>query len=319
MTSSHFAPELNRTEVGAVVTPRLLPKRVTIETVFGCNARCPMCVIENSTDRVKGVMPFDTFKSIVDSLVPYREHIEMFDLFALGEPLLDRLIFDRVRYVKSRGFRRLAFSTNAQLLSWDKQIELLESGIETVIFSLDGAKKKTHETIRPRVKFKRVVRNILSTIRKRNAGGYKTRFIIRFIKQPKNEAEWPRYCEFWSRRISPELGDLVTYYNMHTWAGGVSTKRAILGDRYDDRIERVACHHAFDNMTILADGSMPLCAEDILDPQHGLGNVIGRDPIDVFNGAAFNRIRALHRSGNKNELTSCRECTILYSEAAKSA
>lgn len=296
---------------------RIIPKRVTIETVFGCNARCPMCVIENPTDRIKGVMPLETFKRIIDSLVPYREHFEMFDLFALGEPLLDRYLFERIRYVKANGFKRLAFSTNAQLLNKKNQKALLESGIETVIFSLDGTRKITHETIRPRVTFERVVRNILSILRMRDEGNYGTRFIIRFIKQPLNETEWPRYKEFWNLRISPTRGDMVTFYNMHSWAGGVSTKRDLLGDNFDDEIEKAACHHAFDNMTILADGSMPLCAEDILDPQYGLGNVIGNDPIDVFNSDAFNELRALHQAGSKNDLASCRECTILYSEAGK--
>jgi radical SAM protein with 4Fe4S-binding SPASM domain len=205
------------------------------------------------------------------------------------------------------------------LLNLDKQHALLESGIETVIFSLDGTRKATHEKIRPRVKFERVVRNILSILRLRDVGSYSTRFIIRFIKQPLNEAEWPRYQEFWNTRISPASGDLVTFYNMHTWAGGVASKVSLLGDQFDQEIERASCHHAFDNMTILADGSMPLCAEDILDPQYGLGNVIGKDPIEVFNGAAFNELRALHRAGRKNELPSCRECTILYSEAQKNS
>ena len=297
---------------------RLIPRRVTIETVFGCNARCPMCVIENPTERRKGVMPLETFKQIVDTLVPYRDQFEMFDLFALGEPLLDKHLFERIRYVKSKDFRRLAFSTNAQLLGAENRRALLESEIETVIFSLDGVRKSTHEKIRPRVTFERVVRNILSTIRMRDKDGYKTRFIIRFIKQPLNKSEWARYSEFWNARISRERGDMVTSYDMHSWAGVIATKSEMLGDRYDETIERAPCHHAFENMTILADGSMPLCAEDILDPQYGLGNVIGRDPIDVFNGEAFNELRQLHLSGRKNDLQSCRECTILYSEQAKS-
>lgn len=296
---------------------RLIPKRVTIETVFGCNAKCPMCVIDNPTARVKQVMPLDTFKRIVDSLMPYREQIEMFDLFALGEPLLDRHIFERVRYVRERGFRRLAFSTNAHLLVPAKQQALLDSGIDTVIFSLDGIRAATHEAIRPRVGFRRVVRNILSVVRMRDEGDHPTRFIVRFIRQQRNVAEWPRYKAFWEARLSPERGDFVTAYDMHTWAGGVASKASVLSGAIDEEIERMPCHHAFDNMHILADGSMPLCAEDILEARYGIGNVIGRDPIDVFNGPRFREIRKLHISGRKNDLASCRECTLLYSEARK--
>ncbi len=83
-------------------------------------------------------MPEKMFRDIIDSLEPYKQGIEKVDLFGLGEPLLDKFIFDRIKYVKKKGFKNIAISTNADLLDKKKQDLLLETEIETVIFSIDG-------------------------------------------------------------------------------------------------------------------------------------------------------------------------------------
>ena len=99
----------------------VIPKRITIETVFGCNARCSMCVIDVPTNRKKGIMPLEISKYVLDELAPYKDKIDKVDFFGLGEPLLDPYIFQRIRYAKDKGFRNIAISTNADLLDKEKQ------------------------------------------------------------------------------------------------------------------------------------------------------------------------------------------------------
>jgi radical SAM protein with 4Fe4S-binding SPASM domain len=298
------------------LTAPLVPKRVTIETVFGCNAKCAMCVIDHPTERIKGVMDMDLFRRTVDALAPYRQQIEMFDLFALGEPLLDPLIFDRIRYVKDKGFRRIAISSNANLLNADKRRRLLESGIDTVIFSIDGIRKETHEAIRVRVNYDRVLANVLGIIALRDSMNFPTRFIVRFIRQDANRAEWPEYKAFWEARISPERNDMVAVYDMHSWAGRIAAKDH-LWERVPE-IEREPCHHVFNNLMILANGAVALCSEDMLGGSFGFGNVADADPITIYNSERFQQMRRLHLAGKKNAVGTCASCTLLYSERTRS-
>jgi sulfatase maturation enzyme AslB (radical SAM superfamily) len=298
----------------------IVPKRVTIETIFGCNAKCGMCVIDHPTARPKQFMDMELFKRTVDSLVPYLNNIEMFDLFALGEPLIDPHIFDRIRYVKDKGFKRLAISTNANVMIADKQTKLLESGIDTVIFSIDGFNKKTHEEIRKRVNFDRVMEFVQNIIKLRDAGNFSTRFIIRFIRQDSNRNEWDDYKIFWQSKISPERNDLVTAYDMHTWAGRIASKDDVLNsDGRVEEIEREPCHHIFNNMMILANGAVALCSEDMLEGEFGFGNVRNQDPIEIFNSERFKKMRNLHLAGKKNVVETCSNCTLLYSEKQRSS
>jgi len=272
----------------------LIPKRVTIETIFGCNAKCVMCPIDSPTKRKKGIMPPDLFEDIIDSLVPYEKHFEMMDLFGLGEPLLDPHIFKRIRYIKEKGFDNtsLGISTNADLLSLKKQQLLLDSGIDNIIFSIDGVRKETHESIRKGVKFERVLDNCLSIIRMRNRGNYKTRFVIRFIRQDINRNEWDAFKQFWLSEISGEKGDFITVYDAHTWGGGISTKDGILKNNGRiEAVERQPCNIISDILYILADGTVPLCHEDWLNGTYSFGNVTEMPPIEIFNCDAFNKIR----------------------------
>jgi sulfatase maturation enzyme AslB (radical SAM superfamily) len=286
----------------AVAPEFLVPKRVTIETIFGCNARCVMCPIDAPTERRKGVMPLDLFRGIIDSLVPYRDQLQMMDLFCLGEPLLDPHIFARIRYVKDKGFRNLGFSTNVDLLTEARQRQLLESGIDTVIFSIDGASKATHEGIRRRTDFDRVVAHATGAIRMRNEGGYATRFVVRFIRQEANAAEWPAYREFWAGVISPERGDFIAAYDAHNWGGQVGDGcGAVAGSMRP-------CQDIFDVLYILCDGTVPLCRQDWLHPNFNFGNVRDRPPLEIFNAARFHRVRGVHAAGRREQLPMCRTC-----------
>jgi radical SAM protein with 4Fe4S-binding SPASM domain len=293
-----------------------VPVRLTIETIFGCNASCIMCPIDFPARRKKQVMPSDLYRDIVDRMSPWAAEITKFDLFGLGEPLLDPHLFDRIRYARSKGFHHIGISTNADPLNAERRRRLLDSGIDTVIFSVDGIDRDTHEGIRVNTHFDRVVANCLATIRLRDEGGYGTRFVIRFIRQPRNYDQWDRFQEFWLSVISPEKNDFITLYDAHTWGGKVAAKAEVLKGHFDVNLERMPCH-LLNNLIVLSDGSVPLCCEDWLDSPFRLGNVRDRHPMEIFNSRKFERIREVHAEGRKNAIPICRECTVLHSEATR--
>lgn len=290
----------------------IIPKRVTIETIFGCNASCKMCVINKPTHRKKGQMKQELFCRIIDSLAPYVKQIAMMDLFGLGEPLLDKMIFERIKYVKQKGFGNVGFSTNADLLDNVKQGKLLDSGLDTVLFSVDGVKKETHENIRRGVNFDRVVKNIQSIIKKRNRNNYETRFVVRFILQPSNRNEWEPFRAFWEERISPERNDFITFHDVHTWGGEMAAHKSKLKTLKATEMQIGPCELISEVLYILSDGTVPLCNKDWLNANYNMGNVIQSLPIEIFNTPQFNEIRGIHAEGFRNKFDICRECDTGY-------
>jgi sulfatase maturation enzyme AslB (radical SAM superfamily) len=296
----------------------LIPRRVTIETVFACNASCIMCPIDLPSKRIKGTMKQALFEKIIDSLVPHNDQIEMMDLFGLGEPLLDKKIFDRIKYVKDKGFRNIAISTNADLMDEGKQDKLLASGIDTLIFSIDGFKKRTHEAIRVNLDYDKVLENCLSIINKRDELDSATKFVIRFIRQDSNREEWLPFKEFWTSKLQGDKGDLIVAYNVHTFGGSHSSKDGLIGSEGRvEEIERKPCDLIFDILYILADGTVPLCNEDWLDADYRFGNCNDTDPIEIFNAGKFHKVRERHACGEKAKMKICGDCTLHYSMATR--
>mgnify|MGYP003978547903 FL=1 len=293
-----------------------IPKRIQFETFYGCNARCTMCAISKPATRPIGEMDMEMFKSIVDSIELYNDHIEKVDLFGLGEPMMDKYLFERVKYLKDRKFTGLAISTNAHLLYSYKQQLLLDSGIETVIFSIDGTNKETHENIRKKVNFDKVMKNAINMIKMRDDGDYQTRFVVRFIRQKSNINEWESYRRFWELKLSAKKNDIIIVYDVNTMGGEMYSKQDLVSENdFSDEIERKPCHQVFDRMIINADGAMPLCCEDTPRASLNLGNIKDTSPLDIWNGSRFTKIREMHKKGEKNRLKICRECTMLYSES----
>lgn len=291
-----------------------IPKRLQIETIYNCNARCVMCALSLSPAREKGLMTMELFKSIVDRMAPYSRQVEKVDLFGLGEPLLDPHIFERIAYTRLKGFRNLAISTNADLLDRRKSEDLLESGIETVIFSIDGVKKETHENIRKGVNFERVVENCERILKLRGETCAGTRFVFRFIRQESNRSEWEAFKQFWLSRLSLDKGDILIAYDMNSMGGEVCSKEDLVGSVLDEEIERAPCNQVFDRLIILRDGTVPFCCEDTPRAANAMGSALETEPVDIFNSASFNEAREIHSRGEKNSIPLCRECAVLYSE-----
>jgi len=277
-----------------------------------------MCPITLPAVRKQEIMPMEMFQKIIDSIEPYQENIQMMDLFGLSEPFLDPHIFDRVQYVKEKGFQNVGISTNAHLLNKTNQKRILDSGIDNMILSIDGATKTTHESIRKRTNFDRVVANCESLIKMRNDGNYNTKFVVRFIRQNSNKHEWEAYKEFWKSRIMRDKGDFITLFDAHTHGGEVFTQEGHLEERFRDPvIDKKACYLIFDVLYILADGTVPLCSEDWYKASYNFGNINNQSPIEIFNNSKFNKIRKLHTAGKKTQLAKCRDCTVHYSVVTK--
>lgn len=292
----------------------IIPKRILLETVHGCNARCTMCPVHQPSKRKKGVMSFDTFKNVINQMSFHKDDISMVDLFGMGEPLLDKDLPNKIAYARIKGFRNIAIATNGDLLSKGLLTQLYEAGLDTIIFSIDGIQKETHEAIRIDTNFDRVVHNATAAIALRDEKGYATRFVFRFIRQERNLAEWEGFREYWESLVSKEKGDKIIGYDMHTWGGEVNSPEIPKRQRIP---EAVPCHHLFDRLIVLWDGTVAMCCADMHNADYAYGNVRNAYPIEVFNSRSAQKNREIHNAGKRLSMKICAECTILESEAIR--
>ena len=298
----------------------VMPRHVQIETVGGrgmCTARCSMCTIEDWRKPPR-IMPNADFQKLVDDLTPFREHVDYVTLHCNGEPLMDKRLHDKVAYLRQRGFRGTGFASNCTLLSLTRAVQLLDAGLETLICSIDGARKETHEAIRARTSFEQVVGNVERFLRLRDEraarGMAATRVIARFILQDRNRDEWPEYRAYWQQRVDPARGDQVVQFPMHNWGGQMANWEQNLATYGQGGVFQ--CEDLYERLIVFSDGEVAHCDADY-NGFFAHGNVLREHFLDIYNGPVFARYRSAMEAGRLCELEHCKSCSIPLARARK--
>ena len=134
-----------------------LPVKLDIENVSRCNFACSMCVVSTWPKGKRAEdMPLSKFKELIDEQYGLVE----IKLNGLGEALMQGdEYFEMIRYARSKRIW-VRMTTNASLLHLrDNYRKLIDSGVNEIDISIDGADAQTFEGIRIQGDFSRVAAN----------------------------------------------------------------------------------------------------------------------------------------------------------------
>ena len=101
-------------------------------------------------------MSFSNFRSIIDELGAYLYRI---DLHNWGEPLLNDEIYQMISYARASNIE-VRVSSNLNTINRVNAENLVKSGLDVLIISLDGASQETYMQYRIGGQFDRVLDNI---------------------------------------------------------------------------------------------------------------------------------------------------------------
>ncbi len=278
------------------------PRYFEIETVNACNARCPMCTIED-WNRHSPTMKDDLFGKIAGEICAHADTVKRVSLYRDGEPLLDKGIAKRVKILKDGGIRNVGISTNVSLLNERTSIHLLEAGLDEIVLSIDSLKKPVFEAIRLRLDFETVMENARRFIALRDRIRPQTSIWVRMIRQESNKDEWPAYYDYWRPML--QAHDRCYYLNIHNW-GGQLDGFAPVAPSYQPHVPCVAL---WSLMVIFANGDVPMCNVDY-NNKHGLGEVRTTSIADLWRSRIQNERRQKHLAGRKSEYDICATCTV---------
>lgn len=138
-------------------TVNYMPIKMDVENVSRCNLHCVMCQVSDWPKNKRAEdMPYEDFKSFIDAQPGLIE----IKLQGMGEPLLGKqCYFNMIKYARSKHIW-VRTTTNATLLHLDENYkQLIDTGVNEVQISIDGATKATYEKIRRGSKFEKVTEN----------------------------------------------------------------------------------------------------------------------------------------------------------------
>lgn len=166
-----------------------LPAELQVEVTSACNLRCTMCLVSYRppVNKITGAMRPETFVPLVDALPGLRR----LTLQGLGEPLLSPYLLELVRHAKGRG-TAVGFNSNATLLSGRMARELIDTGLDWLHVSLDGATAGTYEGIRHGATYRTVLDNLAGLVAAKRSAGSVTPWIRAvLVGMRSNVAELP--------------------------------------------------------------------------------------------------------------------------------
>lgn len=138
-------------------SPNYLPVKLDIEGVSRCNFACTMCAVAKWK---KGTRAADMSLECFERLIEEQYGLVEIKLNGLGEPLMaGEVLFQMIRYARAKRIW-VRITTNASLLHLkDNYRKLVNSGVNEIDISIDGADKATFEGIRIQSDWKQVVEN----------------------------------------------------------------------------------------------------------------------------------------------------------------
>ena len=134
------------------------PPIMMIEPTNVCNLKCPMCpgIVGKRSDQ-KGFMEMDHYKALIDDVGDYVFQILFWNQ---GEPFIHKSFLDMVRYAKQKGIMAVA-STNGHFIRNDEEAEnIINSGLDQLIFSMDGTNQESYEKYRVGGNFNQVIEGL---------------------------------------------------------------------------------------------------------------------------------------------------------------
>ncbi len=285
-----------------LVAHEQFPRAIEIQTISACNAGCIICPHPDVSRMLpKGTMSVDLFQYIIDQIGPSRE-VKIIP-YLNSEPMLDPLIFQRLRYVMDRCPRsEVELSTNASVLNERVQEKMFGIHIGELRLSVFGFTEKTHKRMMPGLAWRQVKRNLDRLVENVSLRSYIDQMSLVMIDHPSVTEDDVRlakeFCELHS--ITHHFwGFLDRGRNVVRFSNGVYNP-AVFGCEQRRPLER---------MHITFTGNVILCCQD-WRWNHVIGNVNNSTLLEIWNSEAYDRYRNAIYSGKGDAPELCKRCKL---------
>ncbi len=141
-------------ELKAVASP---PKNALVELTNACNHACIFCKNPDQ-NRAASTLSIPIFTDFIQQAVEMG--LLEVGLYATGEPFLTKNIEEYVSIAKSSGVKRVYLTTNGALASLDAVKSCVESGLDSIKFSINAASREDYRIVHGVDDFDKVLSNV---------------------------------------------------------------------------------------------------------------------------------------------------------------
>ena len=314
-----------------------MPVAAGFEPCNTCNLHCPECPAgRRELTREKGFMDSGLFSRSMDELLPELSRIM---LYFQGEPFLNRHFFDFIRKARA-GRIHVTTSTNGHFLDETTVREIVTSGLNRVIISLDGPDQERYEVYRKGGDFARVTRGIrLLVAEKRRLRSHMPVIILQCLVLRSNENLLDEM-----RQLARDLGVYRLEFKSAQFYDFEQGNELMPEDRRFSRYERIesadkdpqsedrnsksevkngggrqykirnplrnACFRMWSSCEITWDGKVVPCCFD-KDAEHVMGDLTKQSFREIWRSERYRQFRKQILT-NRKGVEMCRNCSQVF-------
>lgn len=283
------------------------PDNMLIELTNACNNKCVFCAHRLMSRKI-GEIKSELLERILKEACDLG--VRRVGFYATGEPFLSEKLSEYVRMAKELGFEYVYITTNGILATPSRVVPVVESGLDSIKFSINAGTPHTYRKLHGSDGFKKIYQNVrfISEYRKKNKKAF--RIFASYVVTKDNEAERGLFSDL----FKPFTDDIL-FLGVGN-QGGVMAElnRASVSKNFPDEFRaKPPCDVIFNRLNVTCEGYLTICCVDF-DNYLAVADLNEVSLREAWHCDAFVEIRDRHI---KNELrgTQCYSC--INDEAAK--
>jgi len=247
----------------------------------------------------KDSLSWDSYKTVIDES---EEHnCPSMSFSGINEPLIQDDLEKYLKYANDHGFIDIILNTNASLLTKERVLSLLDSGITRIRFSIDATNSDTYLKIRQGADFQKVIGNIEEFINLKEERNYNLPVIgVNFCRMSLNEHEEEDFINYWEDKV-----DVVSIQTFYPPVFDVDYSHLFpLGNKVIDDKQKV-CIQPFQRVFIRNYDITPCCR--MFSSELKIGDLRKDNIYKSWPSKEMKVLRNMHISGTLKE-TICKQC-----------
>lgn len=265
------------------------PRQVQIETTNICNHSCSFCAY-TTMRRPKRHMEKSLFRRLATEA--YECGAREIGLFAGAEPLTCKWLDEYVAICRDIGYEYMYISTNGALGDESRFKKLLDAGLSSIKFSVNGGDRQTYHKVHGRDDFERVLENIRFVSAYRRTLARPVYLGVSFVATPDTAATYPKL-----KLLLTGLVDEFLYYEASNQSGQMEM---LPPPPFEN------CALPFNKLHISREGYLKACCNDY-------ENILAIEDLnqmslaEAWHSPRFQQLRRLHIE-NRLDGTLCGKC-----------
>lgn len=280
------------------------PLHMDIGITNVCNLKCTFCArtvrVDEGRWRKAQHMDLGLFKKIIDEAVELGTYSINMNL--LNEPLTHPKIMEMIRYAKQKGIIDVHFHSHGGLLDEEKAMQLLDSGLDKLLLSIDSPYKEKYNKIRVLSDHDNVMANLKRFKKLRDERGQLGPLIrVNFIQFPDITEKELKDAQDLFLQFADAIG-FQEYVDPH-WTIG---KDRTYPDGYQSQF---VCQQPFTRISIIEDGRVSPCCNDH-DQQLIIGDLSKQSLKEVWESHKLVKLREVLKEGKFYIIPTCANCEM---------